>query len=452
MPDDWIDVLTEGTYELALPSLVFRHGRTGDYKGSGRAVWTADKGIRVLASTDHPESAWELINFELVPGRLYPPEEYLNFSGQTVDGGTVTARPAVPGGVHLHAESPGIPWDQGVRGLTIDSPQESNSGLRILRAVLGPPPNDWPRTTLTTVANPYFGRKRGVSDWLALEGPEWNLAARQRTKEWFELRLVLPSGAHGERTSDHLWAVSSAFGFLIGRNLFIRGYEEVSQERCTRFIEGADRGPTKVAMRPPLDSVDCLGDMEGLLGDLLTYFLTESGRRTAELLWVCRSSGDTSMSTHQVVTSVCLEGLLKIAGSGRQANDTELVAREVASLRELMSANRDRLSERFRSRIDGFLAGLGHQRPKDILYGFLETGLFSVDKGDIAAWEKTRNPAAHAGFVGVEEDAERYQTNLDKLFRLEDLINRLVLGVVGYRGKYVSYRDSPWQVREFPGG
>jgi hypothetical protein len=101
------------------------------------------------------------------------------------------------------------------------------------------------------------------------------------------------------------------------------------------------------------------------------------------------------------------------------------------------------------ARLRGFLRGLPSRRPVDILWEWQERGFLGISREDVEAWVETRNPAAHGLAVDPTQAPERLQVRVERFFRLQNLLNRIILKMMGYQGPYVNYSRAGWVLDHF---
>jgi hypothetical protein len=189
--------------------------------------------------------------------------------------------------------------------------------------------------------------------------------------------------------------------------------------------------------------------VEALLGKAIDFFLTEQGECVAHHLYLCWDTADNAWATRFTVASICVEGLVRLATQADAGDAGGHTCEDVAAARQWLVANEATLSPRFVARIRGFLGTLNHQRPVDILRRWQRQGLLGVTAEEVAAWQELRNPGAHAGLVGPAADRDELQADATRFARVINLMNRVVLQLMGYRGLYVDYAQPGWPEVEF---
>jgi hypothetical protein len=102
----------------------------------------------------------------------------------------------------------------------------------------------------------------------------------------------------------------------------------------------------------------------------------------------------------------------------------------------------------FVRRLEGFLPTMNNPRAKDILLDWHKRGVLGVSDKDAKAWGDIRNPAAHGRSSDKMPTPDELQENLHGLHRVANLVNKLVLQAMGYKGKFLDYSD--WETRDFP--
>ncbi|HLJ92756.1 MAG TPA: hypothetical protein VKU02_06120 [Gemmataceae bacterium] len=304
--------------------------------------------------------------------------------------------------------------------------------------------------TETEVRNEYFGTRSSRRDWLLTKTTLGPLAARARSDQWFEVRLMHEGTQLSVGTAEILTAVSRAFGFVLGHRVFVLGYEGIFQDHQTRCLEVPNQEPTRNSLLAPLGT-GCayLGGVECVLGRAIDFFLTDQGERVAQHLYLCWDTADNALPTRLAVASICVEGLLRIASQSPNRGDPGYTQADRGAFERWLERNPDGLTARFIARLRGFFGMLGQKRPVDVLRDWQTRGLLSVTEEDIEAWENTRNPSAHAELIGPAADRTALQTRVSRFYRVMNLMNRIVLQLMGYRGVYVDYSQR-WREIEFP--
>ena len=286
MANDWIESLVNGNLVIELPVLSLNHGKVASRKGSGTVSWEAGAQIRVQAYTDDVDQ--HSLFRAGQPGKLIPHDSYVSVEANTLGGWELETFPA-SGNATKHYDTPHVTWDFKTHGLEMKRSFESSSGDRVIRAVLGPSPENWIRGTETEVRNEYFGTVFGALDWLLAEGKFGKLVARRRSDSWFEI-LLLP--ATDIATYPALIAVARSFGFLLGRRVFIRGHEESGPLGVTRRLQDYARTPARITLLAPLGSGMAYSDgAERLLGNAVDFFLTDAGEQVGIQLFPIYDTG-----------------------------------------------------------------------------------------------------------------------------------------------------------------
>lgn len=451
---DWLHILLGGTFEVALPMLKLVQGASAEFRGSGRVVWQGNAEVRVLAATDGAEALIEGYGRSGVTlGQLVPHETFVSATGRTQEGWDASTSPVPLDGYKVHGDSPHVIWDFASPGLSLSrpTPQGAERRQRVLRGVLGPPPKDWIRATETEVRNEYFGGRSWKLDWLQARTSFGLVAARQRSDQWFEVQIAIDRTPPRGEGLEILWAVARAFGFILGRRLVIRGFEDLLPDLETRNLAFFDREPTKNSLPLPLGSGSAYRDhVEVLLGRAIDFFMTERGEQVARHLYLCWDTADDAFPTRLAVAGICVEALLRMAAEGSEDSDRGYTERDKAAIEEWLTANNASLSKRFVKRLRGFIGALDHRRPVDILWEWQRSGRLGVTAEDIYAWEKTRNPAAHGSLAGRAPERTELQLQLSRLYRVFNLMNRIVLELIGFEGQYVDYSKPNWPEGDFP--
>lgn len=450
--DDWIETLLGEGFGLSLPSLAMIHGDGARFQGSGRLQWEPGSAIRVSAETDGGAELFQKFGHAGAPlGKLLPAGEYVSVEGQTQDGWEVSTTRVPRQGYRISDRSPRVVWNFETTSFSLRRPSEPRGGRRMIRGLMGPPPTRWVRGTTTEVQNDCFGSKSYRRDWLLATTGFGTVAARQRSDQWFEIRVSETQGTCSDGR-DVILAVRNALSFILGRRLLVLGYEDLRPGLEERHLIATQGAPTGNALLAPLGSDSAyIENVEALLGRAIDFFGTELGVKVAQDLTLCWDTADISLRTQHAVAGVCLESLLRLAREEPRGLDVECLEDDRKKLLDWLDRNPDDLGPRFVARLRGWAKDVHNERPVDILLDFQQRGLLPVEEADIRAWKQIRNPTLHGGRDALSTDEAQVQVNLDLLFRVLNLVNRVVLHLIGYQGLYKDYGNPGWPETQFPG-
>jgi hypothetical protein len=451
MFDDFIDILHRGSYEVGLPTLMVTGQRVGQLRGSGQISWTSDAGIRVQGVTDGAAALNALLfgGFE-IPGRLIPHSQYLTFSGRTQDGWEVSTDQMPQEGFYIHTDLPDVVWDLVVTGTTFHR-ETTGDTARFLRILMGPSPRGWPRGTETEIRNEFFGARSSCLDWLVTTTSIGRVAARQRSDEWFEV-LVMPDDNTPMRDPFVVCgAVARAFAFILGRRCVIRGYEEINENNQTRRINAHDSETTKNSILQPLGwQLELRQNIERLLGQAIDFFLTEVGQQVATYLFLCWDTADNAYQTRLAISAICVEGLLRLAASTLGPSQPMVIQTDIAAFEEWLNSKPVSFTPQFLNRLSGLTGMFKSISANEIFRDWVNRGVLGVTKEDAKAWSETRHPAAH-GQLSDAESQDELQVRITRHTRVQNLLNKIVLRLIGYSGVYIDYSQPGFSPAIFPG-
>jgi hypothetical protein len=447
---DWLECLQSGDLELTLPQLTLVVGNGSKFSGNGRVAWRAESCARVSALTDGAEAPFAPLGV-LRLGQLIPATNYIHLIGNSQEGWEARTDPVPMTECRSDGASLQLTWDFTTPGLTLTRKPGYGPPRRIIRALLGPPPPRWPRATVTDVRNDEFSARKWCSDWLMSTLSFGRLAARRQSELWFELKIAIETEPPAADAIEIVIAAARAFSFLLGRRLSFRGYEDVTADYEARYLAARNRPVTLNELPQPLGQDNAYHEgIEGLLAQATEFFLTEDGRRVAGYLHLCWDTADNDITTRMAIASISLEGLLRMVSPDRRRDDESYTQADVGLVREWLNTSECRLSPRFIKRLEGFLDGLRHRRPVDILHGWQARGVLAVTRADLEAWENGRNPAAHGVLAWPAVDHEKRQALFSRFYRVLNLLNRVILQLMGFRGRYRDYAQPSWPEVDFP--
>jgi hypothetical protein len=452
--DNWIETLLSGQYGLSAPQLHIVQGGTPRFQGSGHISWQSGSDIRITATTDGADEFRREFGLAVAPGQLIPLDRYISARGLTHYGYEFESIPVPSDGSQVSG-LPNVSWDFRTHGLTLTHKEEEHGPeTRTIRILLSPPPRLWIRASETGRGNEHFESPGPTLDWMIASTSFGSVAGRQRSDRWFEVKVCIDRAPVRDDPDAILAAVCRGFGFILGRRVINRGYIDSSATREIRHLNTRGREPTRNHIPEPLGNsvtqVAYLRHVESLLGLAVDFFMTELGDVVSPHLALCWDSADNDYRSRQLVVSICLEGLVQVASRRTAAPDGGYTTSDRAALDHWLKASQAELSPRFYKRVKSFLAALDHRRPKDILWDWVNRGILATSSEDIDAWEKTRHPAAHGQLIQWPTDRVVLQQNATRLNRVYNVINRIVLQLMGFQGSYVDYSAEGWPTVPFP--
>ncbi len=450
MFDDWLDILVHGTYEVSLSTLNVASDEVGTLTGSGQFSWNADTGIRIQAVTDGGDTLTRILfgGFE-TPGQLIAHSTYLTFSGRTQEGWEITADQMPRDGHRTHTNLPDVVWDLGTSGITLRRESSVSRG-RSLRILMGPLPAAWVRLTVSEVRNEVFGHRTLRRDWLTTTCSIGRVSARQRSDEWFEVRVHPPEGEPMREAFTVCRAVARAFGFVLGRRCVIRGHEEINETAETRRLDTRYLRTTMNTLLQPLGwQLEFMQNVERLLGLAIDFFLTELGERVASFLHVCWDAADNAHQTQLAVDSICVEGLLRVAAGTMGPTQPQIDPADLTAFRAWLATEPPGFSPQFLNRLNGLIGMFNNLSANDIFRDWISRGLVGVTMEDLQAWSEMRNPSVH-GRLSDAGSRDELQTRVVRHARVQNLLNKIILQLMGYTGMYIDYAQSGYLPAQFP--
>lgn len=450
MHPDWLETLQVGKFEARMPSALLRIGDL-TLRGNCRVNWSAGEGVRVQAETDGSAEMQKRFDTGVVdvPGTLFPRDRFVHAEGYTQEGWHIEVEPAFGGDHDIHTDSPYVLWDYRARSLKVTR-LDWGADRRSIRILLGPPPKFWTRRTTTESRNEFFIDDVTDMDWMLISTTYGDAAARRRTDELFEFSIRLFDKWNDISTERVVNAATRCFSMLTGKALKIRGYVDLTLSESKSFLWTPDRMPTKRRFPPPIDEFMAhIQGAEQLVGNAFDYFMLPESEPVARLLSLCWDTADNDIPTKHAAVGIAAEGLLREASRKRTDTDGSFTDLDVEYLKTWLNSNPGALSPRLVKRLRGYVGTLGHRRPKDILEDWRTRGILGVCREDITAWSEIRNSAAHAESSETGEDRAKLQAQITQYHRVANLINRVVLQLVGYRGAYIDYANL-WQLVDFP--
>jgi len=309
---------------------------------------------------------------------------------------------------------------------------------------------DFPSNATTEVETTVAGEPYGTSASLNVArfsacGYEFTL---QDEEGWLVLEL-LSSGDIFPNSLDI--RVSEALQFVLAQHL-IWSFREVDEgnKRLTAFRPSGRLETDQRPRRPiALQRIDNTGSTWSLfdkyLHHIIDYDKQDKLHPLSALVRFVVSATFSALESQALAISVAVEGVLRLEFErfGLPSNEIE---EEIKAVRKLIQGH-CALTEAFKKRVCGFLGNMLRPRAKDRLRELVEEGLIAPEL--LSAWEDTRHPAAHAGFISASSSPD-YATQLISLcLKVNQLFNNLVFLAIGYTGKYTDYSVRGWPLKDF---
>jgi hypothetical protein len=276
------------------------------------------------------------------------------------------------------------------------------------------------------------------------------VSARQRSDDWFEVRVLPNEGEPMCETCAVCTAIARAFGFVLGRRCVIRGHEEINETKETRWLDTRYPKTTRNTLLQPLGwQLEFMQNVERLLGLAIDFFLTDLGQQVATYLFLCWDTADNAHQTQLAVSAICVEGLLRLAADRLGPSKPEVAQSDIARFQDWLKTNPAGFTPQFLNRLGGLTGMFKSLSANEILRDWVTRKLLGVTKDDAKAWGETRHPSAHGRLSGAASQNE-LQIRVTRHARVQNLLNRIILQLMGYTGPYIDYAQPGHPPAEFP--
>lgn len=442
---EFFDALAHGSFEADLSSFTLEAEDGSRFEGTGTLSWTPD-GTSFSAITNGASHLEERLNqVSGQPGQLIPSSAYLRLTAQTIDGWQVSVERLPRDGFHIQLGCPTVVWhipaESVFSSVVFSLPvcDEKEARTTLLFSPVNLPL--WPRASETTDANPVFGRRKHDRDWLQTEGDFGTLSARKLS----DSQAIVMVEHSEEQELEIVNSIHLAFSYLTGRAIAMFGYQTSSNGVIRRVLPVRNLVPSERTFAPPLGSnSDLILYYEAFLNKAVNYFMTEEGREAGTLLSACWNVADNAFTARTLVVCAVVESLARLF---RRDTEVDIALCAEQRTRLLQFVEYGGFDKEFLKRLTGFLSNINAVNATNLLNKWATDGYSGISSEDIAAWKALRNPSAHGSRLWTS-DSNRNQTALDRRYRVETIINKLVLNAMGYTGHFFDYVD--WQHKPVP--
>ena len=437
----FVDEIAAGSFEMNLVTLKLANGRGETYQGQGHLTWTRKDGAHVQALTDGAGFLLQQSIFGKQPclkGQLIPPDYYLRLDGTNQGGDTITIGRISPGDSEVHFGHPSVAWriqPSSIMGPIWISGDFPTAGRPAASEMLFSPGLDlWARTSTTTYDNPHFGTVSGSCDWLEADCTFGTIFGNKLDNNDALVRVEFKK----EAPSNIAIAIGLAFSFVSGRTNNVFASEMFNDGRVVRMLQDPSRFGEPGRFPAPLaPDLRFSRFREPLLAKATDFYLTDTGRKAGNLLFMCQSVGRSPFTIQALVSSVALESLLKLFGRGES---TSTSISDEQTLKILSCVREVGCDERLAARVEGLLNRPDEPSAKNILHEWALRGVLDVAVDDVQAWSRLRNRTAHGRVLWTSSMAmPAKQSELNRLRRVQNLINKLFLNAMQYEGEYFDY-------------
>jgi hypothetical protein len=402
----WSDkkLLRSGKASIQLHTLTLAGENCGPFRGAGSIEWVAGRTLKFRSITDGARADLKETHFGTGSqfGQLIPPENYLRLDGSTVEGWSVQADGIDKDEKTYHSGGENFTsWDVDLRQISIMTEDYSqNPGMPFLLGRLtGGDGLTFGRVTTQSNDNPRFGSTSFSHDWLESRTQTASIAIRRAAEGIVEIRIDGSSDVIDvERLLE---STRLAISFLVGRAARVQGFlVEGDRREMVRlfgpparvnrnFASRVTQGPFRVAGQSEMTEL--------ILGSLTDFFETDKGRDFARYLMMYWDVQDNGITVKVAVTCQVIEAMVRLVRGEKVGNDRT-------------------------------------KKIVNVLERWTSQGVLGFEKADLEAWG-LRNKTGHGELMYDPAKGITQQT-VDRLSRLENMVNRLILQAMSYRGSY----------------
>jgi hypothetical protein len=243
-----------------------------------------------------------------------------------------------------------------------------------------------------------------------------------------------------------------ALGIRVGQRVGWSGHTTVRSGR----LETVLREPIPMhsaSQHSPLPTDVSEADEQRLIGCAYRYFLSDENYPVANLFGMLWDTTDNFFPVQLLTAGTVIEGLADfiMESSSPSAGATEFSAfktRVVAHLNTFSAtdATEKALLEKFR-RVVNSTQRLSLQ---DKVRAAAAAAKVVITDEELRAWNALRNRLAHGDFSPNSLSVQEVQRQSRQLDCAWNVINKLFLGMIGYRGDYTDFSSAGWPARSLP--
>jgi hypothetical protein len=248
-------------------------------------------------------------------------------------------------------------------------------------------------------------------------------------------------GAGTDVVWERFQSIQAGLSFLFGCRIRVRGWQLVVGPAIESVLLG-ERPRASKRVYPPLDNMLWLvrgpARFEEVVALAAEFFMTQLGdsiRAGLEILW---DAADMSMDSRLLVAATVLEGVVRKVNTG---------GRPLPLKDDILAHLRTLTSERpVLDRWTGLLNGAENLHVPTILARWVEERRYQARSEELRAFKSRRNPLAHGHLLPTSGGSGASQD----MGHLSNLINKIVLTHMGYRGPFADYGQARDYSKCFP--
>ena len=287
--------------------------------------------------------------------------------------------------------------------------------------------------------NPHLGWSSNRLDWLEFQTTFGVVVVRREDRN--RGYILIQGNSDQNNLTKALDAVQTAISFVEGRNVEIVGYEKVSDGKRTRSL-GWTTSTTKSRFVPPFGWTKTIPmNMEGFLSLATNYFYSDAGEDVADRLGMCWAVADNKATARAIAACGTVDKLTQQAANDERESfgDSELKA--LKEIKSYVETKRGSLDDRFLNRVNNFLETMRSPDTRNTLKRWAQSGRLGIVQEDLEAYIGLRNPIMHGRlmFKFAPDDEQAPREMFEKLRRVENLVNKIILDRIGYGGNYFDH-------------
>lgn len=242
-----------------------------------------------------------------------------------------------------------------------------------------------------------------------------------------------------------------ALGIRVGQRVGWLGHTKVFN-RVLETVLRASIPMHSASQHSPLPTDVSEADEQHLLECAYRYFLSEGNYPVANLFGMLWDTTDNFFPVQLLTAGTVIEGLADIitesSASEAAAEFSVFKKRLVAYLNTFPASDRTDIA--FLEKFQRVVSSTRHLSLADKVRGAAAIAKVIVTPDELRAWSDLRNRLAHGDFSPGPLSVEEVQRQSQQLDCAWNVINKLFLGIIGYRGDYTDFSSADWPAESLP--
>lgn len=304
---------------------------------------------------------------------------------------------------------------------------------------------------------PVFGSEATWHEWYCLQFDQTSFGLSKKRDDFCRFAVWTDTQPRHETLFAQAEAFLYALGFRIGQRVNWLAYTRVKSGRLETIL-AKPIPPRSATQHSPLPSDIGDDDEETLLRRAYEFFLLEKNYPVINQLGMFWDATDNFLPVQSLVAATVIEGLADFIKQSTQDSEAEerfarfkdqLNAHLIRNARDLVVTDGAKKDCAFLTKIRKVVQSTQLLSLSEKVRLAAQIAKIPLQGTEVRAWNKMRNRIAHGDFSPGPLSTSLVQIQSQQLDCAANIINKLVLGLIGYGGVFTDFSSPGWPARSF---